>query len=62
MVVTVLFTVFSIEIVIQLISKIIILDADKSLKKVDEPEKTTGPSGCEAFLPLFCSPFHNIIN
>ena len=20
--------------------------------KVDEPEKTTGPSGCEAFLPL----------
>ena len=21
-------------------------------EKVDEPEKTTGPSGCEAFLPL----------
>jgi hypothetical protein len=36
MVVIALFTVFSIEIVIQLSLKIIILDADKSLK-ADEP-------------------------
>jgi hypothetical protein len=23
--------------------------------EMDEPEKTTGPSGCEAFLPLSCN-------
>ncbi len=42
MVIIVLFTVFRIENVIQLI--LIILDEDKS-PQVDEPEKTTGPSG-----------------